>query len=95
MIDQIALVDTRNALCDHGTYAQVHRVDGCVFAGRSLTIVLAADDDALSHLFCPCRKLRIVAVITVLAHKRNIRAHTGEFCAGRSNIVGRDVVHRL
>ena len=95
MIDQIALVDTRNALCDHGAHAQVHRVDGCVFAGRSLTIVLAADDDALSHLFCPCRKLRIVAVITVLAHKRNIRAHAGELGAGRGNIVGRDVVHRL
>ena len=95
MVYKVSLVDSRDTLCDYRFDAEVHRVDGRMFTGRSLAIVFAADDDALSHRLCACRKLRIITVVAVLGHQRNIGAHAGEFRAGRGDIIRRDVVTPL
>ena len=95
MVNQVALVNPRDALRNHTFHAKIHRVDRRVLSRRPLPVVLAADDDASSHHLRALRKLRIIAVIAELRHHRNIRAHTGELRAGRCDIIGRYIIARF
>lgn len=92
MVNQIAFVDTGNALGNDALDTKVHGVDCGVLTGRALTVVFASDDDTAAsrflHLLCPSGKGGIIAGIAILTHERNIRAHGAELCAGRGNIVG-------
>ena len=95
MVQQIALVDSGNALGNDCTDTQIHRVNRRMLSGRALAVVLAANDDALAHLLRSLRELRIVTVIAVFAHQRNVGTHAGELRACRGNIVGGDIIHSL
>ena len=92
MVDQVASVDTGDIFGDDRFYSQVHGIDGRVFSGRTLAVVLSADDEALSHLLGSRGKGRVIAVVAVLAHQRNVGAHAGELGAGGGNIIGGDIV---
>ena len=65
VIDEVASVNTRDALCDDRADAEIHGIDRRVLTARSLAVVLSADDDALSHRPRALRKFGIVTVIAV------------------------------
>ena len=95
MVYKVSFMDTGNTLRDNSFYAEIHRVDCRMFTGGTLSIVLAANDDALTHGFRPGRELRIIAVVAVLGHQRNIGAHAGELRTGRGDVIGGDIVAAL
>ena len=85
-------MDTGNTLGNDTFYSQIHWVDGCMLSGRALTIVLTANDDTGAHFSCSLRELRIISVIAVFGHQRDVGTHTGKLCAGRCYIVRGNVV---
>ena len=88
MIYQISFMDTGNTLGNDRFYTQIHGINSRMLTGGTLSIVFTADDDALSHFFRTGCKFRIIAVIAILGHQRNIGTHAAELSTCRCNIIG-------
>ena len=85
-------MDAGKALRNDHLDAKVHRRNGRVFAARALSIVAAANDEALFHGLGPFGKVRIIPAVGVLGHGGHVGAHGGKLGTCRRNIVGRYVV---
>ena len=88
-------MDTGNALGNDALYTQIHGVDGRMLTAGALSVVLTADDDGLAQLPCSLRELRIITVVAILGHERDVGAHAGELCTCRCDIVCGNVVSSL
>ena len=66
-----------------------------MLSGGALTIVLTANDDTGAHFSCSLRELRIISVIAVFGHQRDVGTHTGKLCAGWCDVIGGNIVAAL
>ena len=76
-------------------YAQIQRSEGCVFSGRTLSIVRATNDDALAHFLGSGRECFITNCEAMLRDCRNIRPQRQNLCTSRHDVVGGDIIANL
>ena len=90
--DQVAPVDAREALRDHGADAELGGRERRVLAARALAVVVAGDDEPSAPLVRAPRELLVAVLEGELRDRGDIRAvgHHGR-AVGRE-VAGRDVV---
>src|SRR4029079_7303312 len=72
--DQVAAMDPREALRDHGADSQLCRGKRGVLAARALAVVVAGDDETPAPLLRAPRELRVAVLERELGDRRNVRA---------------------
>lgn len=87
-IDQIGHMDAGKRFHDNGLDPQVQGSQRRVFAGAALSVVGAADNDALALLFAPGREVRVTAHEAVLRNGRDVGAKRQDLSARRHDVVG-------
>ena len=92
--DQVAPVDPREALRDHGPDAELRRRERGVLAARALAVVVAGDDEASAPLLRAARELRVAVLERELGDRRHVRAVGHDRRAVGREVAGRDVVGR-
>ena len=92
--DQVAPVDAREALRDHGAHAELGGRERGVLAARALAVVVAGDDEASAPLLRAARELRVAVLERELGDRRDVRAVRHHRRAVGREVAGRDVVRR-
>ena len=73
-------------------HSEVKGSQSRVFSRRALTVVCAADYNALSETHCALRESVVAYGKAVFGYSGNVRAEREYLCACRHDVVGRDVV---
>ena len=72
--DQVAPVNPREALRDHGPDTELGRREGSVLATRSLAVVVARDDEPSAPLVRPLREPLVAVLEGELGDRGDVRA---------------------
>ena len=88
-------MDSCERECDYALNAELQRCECCVLSGRTLTIVLSADDEAAVVLLCSCGELLVTRCEAVVCKVRDVGSERQKLSVGRHDVVCGDVVLNL
>ena len=94
-ICQVCAVNSRIGFCNDSFDPQVERNQGCMLPGRTLPIVLAADNDAAALPLTALGKLFVADTETEIGQIGNVGTVRKNLGAGRHDVVCGDVVADL